>query len=303
MKIGFFADLHGTNETPKCRLDSYVKTQRKKFLQMLDIFDLNGCQLLINAGDFFDSPKVPYKTSNWYLKTLRNKWCGTPILSVAGQHDQINHTMKLENTPYSTMISAGVFEHLDNEPGMFVDSVSGKEIHIYGRSWGEPVPEIMDKSKFNILVIHEMIVQEKLWTGQKNPIYANQFIKDHPFNLIICGDNHTPFIERYRSRVLVMCGSVTRKVVSQHDYSPSVYVFDTNELKLTTAPLRIKKDAVNLEEHKDEKKKKSDLERFVALLDKKEICKDFVSTVEEEIRRLKDKAVQSVATDILNSVL
>ena len=88
MILGLFSDFHGTNETPVCRKDNFPETQKEKFLQISDIFDLQGCRRVLFCGDFWDSTKIPYKTVNWYIEALKNKWCGFPIDSVAGQHDR-----------------------------------------------------------------------------------------------------------------------------------------------------------------------------------------------------------------------
>lgn len=302
MILGFFADFHGTNEKPRCRIDDYQQTQRNKFLQMLDIFDMEGCRFVLNAGDFWDYTKIPYKTINWYIETLRNKWCNFTIYSVAGQHDQVNHTMNLENSPYQTMVSAGFFHHLNSCPMTFVDPVTQEGIHVYGKSWGESVPEIMDQKAFNILVNHDTLVMEKLWEGQKNPKYADKFVKDNKFDLVVCGDNHNPFVTRYRSRTLVMCGSVFRMKVDQVNHKPAVYTFDTETRKLKEHKLKIEDGVIQHEEHKKKKKDKLDLEKFISLLDKRGINRDFIKSTLEESQKIQNKAVRKEISDIISSV-
>lgn len=302
MILGLFADFHGTNETPKCRLDNFQETQRGKFLNILDIFDLAGVFHIIFAGDFWDSPKTPYKVTNWYLEQLSGKWCKPVIHSVAGQHDQINHTMNLENSPYQTMVSAGFFYHLTAEPRVYVDPVTKRDIHMYGKSWGEGVPDIMDKKAFNILVNHDTLVVEKIWEGQKEPKFADKFLKENPFDLVVCGDNHTPFVTRYRSRTLVMCGSVCRLKVDQADYQPCVYTFDTEERKLTKHKLKIDPNVIKHEEHKTKKKGKMDLDKFISLLDKREINRDFINSTLEESHKIQNKAVRKEISDIIATV-
>lgn len=302
MILGLFADFHATNETPKCRKDDFPETQKQKFLQILDIFDLEGCRHVLFAGDFWDSTKIPYKTTNWYLETLKNKWCNYPIGTVAGQHDQINHTMNLENSPYKTMVNAGLFYHLGSTPRVVDGGTAEPDVHIYGKSWGETVPEIIDDKAFNILVNHDTLVMDKLWEGQKEPKYADKFLKNSMFDLVVCGDNHTPFVTRYRSRTLVMCGSVCRLEVGQVNYQPAVYTFNTKTKKLSEHKIKIQKDVIKYEEHKEKKKKKLDLEKFVSLLDKRTINRDFVNSTLEESRNIPHKAVRKEISDIINAV-
>ncbi len=302
MILGFFADFHGTHETPRCRTDDFPEVQKNKFLQILDIFDMNGCKHVLSAGDFWDSTKIPYRTVNWYLGTLVKKWCGFTIYSVAGQHEQINHTMNLDNSPYQTMISGGVFHHLGKEPYVFVDPVTQQDIHFYGKSWGEDVPAILDDKAFNVLVNHDTLVVEKIWEGQKDPKYADKFIKENKFDLVICGDNHSPFVARYRSRTLVMCGSVCRLKVDQVNFEPMVYTFDTENRKLKKHKIRIEQGVIKYEEHKKKKKDKMDLEKFVTLLEKRGIDKDFIQSTLDESKKIQDKAVRAEISNIIASV-
>ena len=302
MILGFFADFHATNETPVCRTDNYPETQKAKFLQILDIFDMAGCKHVLFAGDFWDYTKIPYKTANWYLNTVVSRWCGCPIHSVAGQHDQINHTMKLENSPYMTMVAGGAFIHLSKKPKIYPDPVTGQDVHIYGKSWGAEVPEIIDKNAFNVLVNHDTLVLEKMWAGQKSPKYADKFVKDHMFNLVVCGDYHSPFTTRHRSKLLVMCGSVCRMTVDQADYQPHVYTFDTMTKKLSEHKIKVAPGVIKNVEHKEKKKRKLDLEKFVSLLDKRTISRDFITATLEQSSTLKNKAVRNEISDIISSV-
>lgn len=295
MVIGFFSDLHATTHNPPCRTDKMMDTLKSKYLQMSDIFDREGCKAVIQAGDFFDSAKEPYHLVNWFLDFHNGKWANYKILGVAGQHDMVNHTLDLENTPYKCLVNAGVLFHLGKEP-FRLDG-----IHVYGRSWGEQTPIIKSKKAFNILVIHETLVKEKIWEGQANVKFGDDFVRKHEFDLIIAGDNHSPFISRYRSKLLVMCGSVLRLKVNQHDYQPCAYTFDTEEKKLKKHPLKIE-NVVQVEEHKEQKKRKLNINNFISLLDRRANKVDFVSSVVEEAGKLNEKAVAAEVTSIIDTV-
>jgi len=304
MIFGGFADLHSTEYTPKCRKDNYPETLKNKFLQILDIFDLEGCNFALHGGDFWDSSKQPLKLLNWYLKVFKDKWAHFPIYGVYGQHDSVNHTSDLSNTPYLSLVNAGFVNHLSNtSPKIITDtSDGGTDVHIYGASWGESIPKIQNKNVFNILVIHETFVMEKIWEGQKDVKFANDFIKQHNFDFVLCGDNHTPFKTHYRSRQLLMCGSVGRITVGQKDHTPCVYTFDTSTRKLKTIPLKIEKDVIKFEEHEEKKKHKLDLEKFVSLLDKKTISRDFVKSTLQEAKSIKNSAIRKEIVDIIENV-
>lgn len=294
MKIGFYSDLHATTHNPPCRTDNMLDTLKKKYQQISDIFDYEGCRICIQAGDFFDSPKEPYHLVNWFLDFHKGKWADYKTLGVAGQHDMVNHTLDLENTPYRCLVGAGVLFHLGKEPFILDD------VYVYGRSWGERTPIIKSGKAFNILVIHETLVKEKIWEGQANVKFGDDFIKKSEFDLVIAGDNHSPFTSRYRSKLLVMCGSVLRLKVDQHDYQPCVYTFDTDTKKLQKHPLKIE-DVIKVEEHKEKKKRKLNINNFISLLDRRANKVDFVSSVIEEAGKLKEKAVADEVSSIVDS--
>ena len=89
--------------------------------------------------------------------------------------------------------------------------------------------------------------------------------------------------------------------VNQHDYQPCVYTFDTEEKKLKKHPLKIE-DVVQVEEHKEQKKRKLNINNFISLLDRRANKVDFVSSVVEEAGKLNEKAVAAEVTSIIDTV-
>lgn len=302
MKIGFFADLHAKISTPRCRTDDYFTTIKKKFYEIIDITNVEGCDIVVQAGDFFDDHKQPYHLTNWFLETIQGCWACSRIFGVAGQHDMVNHALTA-NTPFQTMVHSGSITLLGAAPFHFPGkNVNDKDVHIYGQSWGEETPKIRRPEFFNVLVIHETLVQNKIWEGQKNPKFAIDFLKNNKFDLIICGDNHKPFIETYRGRTLVMCGSVARLSVDQYKHKPRVWVYDTTKRDLKEFFLSIEKGVISHEEHKERRSNEKSLEEFRRSLDTKLIQQSYISRVVAGTKKIKDKSVVKEISSIIQTV-
>jgi len=147
------------------------------------------------------------------------------IITVFGQHDLRYHSSNKENTPMAVLHAAEVIQVAHSEPIEYGD------VHIYGASWYEDIPEtVYTPSAFNILIIHKMVIEnEKLWEGQEDHKLGNILLKSLPYNLIVSGDNHLSFLIGNNPKRLVNCGSLLRSNIDQINHKPVVYVFDTDK--------------------------------------------------------------------------
>lgn len=302
MILGAGADYHITARTPETRIDDYTEAILEKFQKANDIFENAGCRAVLNAGDFWDSEKEPYWLVNWMIEYFRNRiWSRSNwFYTVAGQHDQVNHTKNLENTPYQTLVSSGCICHLDKNPKQLDPE---EDSFIYGMSWGEKVPKITTEG-VNILVCHDLLVKEKIWQGQENVKYAIDFLKQNKFDFIICGDNHKPFTEIYRGRVLIMCGSLGRLESGQKNYQPYVYTIDTNKLgdfEKYKIPLK-GKNIFQVAKKIKTKANKKELMKFIKTLDKRSSKISFKGKIEDKKGRLKDERLIKEIEEILGGV-
>jgi DNA repair exonuclease SbcCD nuclease subunit len=228
IKIAYFSDAHGRIKSPKNRTDDYLTAFQTKFSFMIDWCLDNGVDYIINGGDIVDHHSVGYRVTNFLLRELK-RWESfvghRRFLSITGQHDVRYHS-HFEDTPYESLIDSGLIYHLSENPLVLKDfrDINAPEINIYGSSFGCEIPEITNKEAYNILTIHDMIVEEKTAEWEEGCRLASTFLRSNPFNLIIAGDNHKPFKHIYRNRMLIMCGSMMRKSIDQKDYKPKFYV-------------------------------------------------------------------------------
>ena len=244
MKIGILGDLHLTNMSPKRRIDDYWKTLCRKMSEALYTFDEHDCDVVIQVGDFFDSPTVARRVSSETIQLLHcfGRADDRQVLCIWGQHDVSGHSKAtLPNSPLYALESARVVKILNAKPVKFLGH-EHSDISIYGASFGESVPEVSNKNAYNVLVTHRMIGDRRLWPAQVLP-GPTQFLLKHPdYDLILAGDYHYRFIENYDGRTIINPGAIVRKTIGRFDleHRPAVVIFDTDTSDTKIVELNVK---------------------------------------------------------------
>jgi DNA repair exonuclease SbcCD nuclease subunit len=286
------ADLHITDQRPKNRKDNYFETILNKFEQILEITkEKTHTNLLVVAGDFFDSPTVPYKVTKEIITIIKRH--NVEILAVPGQHDQRYHQSGLNNTPFGVLVASGL-----------IKTKSEDFPEIQGIGWNEkPTHE----SK--ILFIHTMVTEKlALFPGQENYVNAQELLEMYPFaELIISGDNHKPHLVKYKNRVQLNCGSIIRKSKDQIDYEPAVWgVKIEPKIKIEKIPLKIKPpqevfdfDRIEKDEIQDEIKNEAQefINKFIETLEDEEtINLNFSNIIQKVVEETKpnDRVKQTI---------
>jgi len=125
--------------------------------------------------------------------------------------------------------SSGLIEILSDKPKLMLKD---RDVMLYGTSYGDSVPEPVDRNHINILVIHKMIVLNKLWSQQEKYYYAPKFLNKYKFDLILCGDCHQAFYYVNKTgRIICNTGCITRHEATAYNmtYKPHFYMFDTKK--------------------------------------------------------------------------
>lgn len=245
MRIGILGDLQLTNKSPMRRLDNYWGTLLGKVTQALEIFDEKKCDCVLQVGDFFDSPTVACKVKSEVIQLFHRfkRDENDRVLCVFGQHDITGHSKwTLSNSPLAVLQSARVVKVLSDNPVIVGNELKEKllGIHIYGASFGEPVPKTTFTDSYNILVTHRMIGNKPLWPGQELE-GPRQFLRKYPgYNLVVCGDYHFRFTETWNGRTIINPGAIVRKTISKFDleHRPAVVIFDTDVSKVEVVELK-----------------------------------------------------------------
>ena len=259
MKFLIIGDLHIRATNPRYRIDNYYETMLGKLNFIFSLAEKENCEAILQPGDFFDSPDQSNKVEIALINLL-NKY-SIPVYTVFGQHD--TKFRQLFNTTLSVLEAAGVVTILNSDPIRY-DS----NINIYGASWGEEIPGVIDKNAINILLIHKMIVKDTpLWPGQMDYITAKSaLLKYDDYDLIVSGDNHQHFTygKKFGS-LLINCGSLMRTTIAQRDHFPTVYIVgtDTGEAVQHLIPIKPIEEVMNLELADEAKERNEALEVFM----------------------------------------
>ena len=264
MKILCKGDQHLRANKPKNRTDNFYEAQLKKHEFIFQYALENQIDLIIQPGDFFDSPKVPFFVLSDYIK-LKRKYefpAYIPEIAVFAQHDLFFHSKKdSHSTPLGLFMQVG----LVHEPPYKKEGV-----HIYGASWEEQIPEIQDPDVCNVLVTHRMVIKDDLlWEGQSDFERASVLLRLHKFDLIVAGDNHQCFSHEYRGRFLVNAGSILRTSTNQHQHTPSFFVYDTEERSITKIMIPHEENVFSLDLQEREKSVNSEVQVFIDEIQKK----------------------------------
>lgn len=278
MKFLAMGDLHFRATAPRSRVDNYVEVLGKKVEQILWLAENNGCDYILQPGDFFDTATPPY----WLVTDVWNQVYDQGWLVVMGQHDQRYHINTLKNTALGFLASTTALTVLKPKPLNF-----GAEVSVYGCSWGEEIPEIEDSKKRNILVMHRMVIgNEKLWGEQEEYSRAHTLLRKHKFDLIVTGDNHHFFTDSAKGpRWLVNCGSLMRSNIDQIKHKPTVVIYDSRTRDLEAIPLKVApaSKVFDMAAAKQEKARNENLESFVELVGKNKGAPDldFLATLHQ----------------------
>lgn len=263
MKVICSGDWHIRATPTKFRKPNYYELMFGKLNWILDFATKNNTFVVIQPGDFFDSPDVPNHVMVDTIKAIGD----IDVCTVYGQHDCAyrNHN----NTALSVLIEDGTVDLLSNTP---IEYGEKKQVDIYGASWDAKIPEVKDKNNFNILVLHKMIVKdESLFPDQKNFSAAAAFSKENKdYDLIVSGDNHHSFsyVPKNKSYPsIINCGSLMRMTTAQYEHKPCIWVVDTETGELEQHFIPIKPIIEVFKEEAEEiKERDAKTEAFIEML-------------------------------------
>jgi len=239
------SDVHLRTSPTRNRIDNFLETQFNKLEWCFELAKKENCELFLQGGDLFDSPRASDDLKR-RLQTLLRKY-RINFCCIFGQHDIYHHRNDLSNTPLGVVESSGLISILSDTPAVFGD------VNIYGASWDQPIPPIQNKDAFNVLVIHKMVIQneeDKIWHGQQNYSTARILLAKNDYDLILSADNHHHFTDTYNNKTLLNLGSMTRLTSAQMEHKPQVAILDTskNEYKIYYIPIKPAEEVFNIEQ-------------------------------------------------------
>lgn len=307
MKFVITGDWHITDKRPCARLDlDYLETGLSKVRQIVALAVAHGA-VLLQPGDLVDTVRTNYRTTSLLMREL---FCS--VLTVPGQHDLWYHNPDLSNTPMGLMATSGELEVLGAEP---VDWLDVYGVDVYGAGWGAEIPKIKNPAAYNVLVTHRMVIPDsdsELYHGQEGHEISHRLLRETGFDLIVTGDNHTPFYTIHKDkdaanrRWLINCGSLLRSTIAQTAHQPRVWIFDTEtrmgtEHLLDVSPIDLsEKSVMNMAVVEAEREANARLEVFIAgLREDQNATLDFYANMERALTDSIRPAVRSIIDEIM----
>lgn len=227
MKYIHSSDWHIRATAPVFRIDDFPLVPLNKVEQLVSIANANDAILLV-AGDLFDSPRVSYECVNRLSDILKE--AKHPVLAVAGQHDQVNHSLDMINTPYQALVNNGSIH----------DVTDRQAYGVYGMSWGSDITEAMEGA--DVIMLHHTVTEG----GKEVPFFldegdsADEVLDCFPdAKFVVSGDYHTTHDYEVDGRILLNTGSLIRQKKNQRDHKPCCYIFDTETMEYTKIYLDI----------------------------------------------------------------
>lgn len=240
------SDIHLREDTPTCRLDSFWEAQWRKLDYISALAEELDCPV-VHGGDLFHHWKPsPYLLSMTIQHLPRQFW------TVYGNHDLPQHNLDLvEKCGLNVLEAAGRIRVL---PGThFGQKPAGASFIIGGRK---------------VLVWHVMTWAGSLPYPDCPDPGAHILLKNWPdYDLILTGDNHQTFVAKFKGRVLVNPGSMSRQTAAQEHHRPCVFIWyaDTNEVEEVALP--IDDDVVSRDHIIRKQERDGRLHAFISRLD------------------------------------
>lgn len=263
MKIILLSDIHLRETNPKRRNDSFPDAILNKLQYIFDYAHENQISAIFQAGDVFDHWRASKRLISQFGKLLVSyKSKGIEFYCIPGQHDQRYHSTDLY---HPTPVPLGMLDYVDALTILNENPIEFDIFDVYGSSWKSEIPKIKNKNKLNILVIHKMIIKnDKLWTAQEDFTYAKTLLKENDFDIILSGDNHNSFEEKYYNKELLNCGSLLRSSISQKNHLPYFIVYNTIERthEKVFVPVQKFEDVFSYEKFEEEKERVDRIEKY-----------------------------------------
>lgn len=306
------SDWHLREDTPICRADDFWATQWQKVDFIRELQEKYNCPVIC-AGDIFDHWKPsPYLLSET-IKHIPNDF-----KAIYGQHDLPQHNMQLQyKSGLNTLKIANKIEilpecHFGQIPkiGIYLVTVEPSNYKTI-RNIVNPIklfpkkPEKLIASNCKKMLIWHVMNYKSEKPYPECSTTALGLLKKYPqFDLIVTGDNHKPFVERYEGRLLINPGSLMRQSADQIDHKPRVYLYYVKTNTVRPIYLPIIEDVISREHIEIKQRRDERIDAFVSRLDKEFKFIEGVDAIEKGLKQFiqMNKIPSSVAKIIFKAI-
>lgn len=281
MKLLITADWHIRSTVPSCieaTPEEWMDFQKKSVHRVLEIAKENNVDEIDVGGDLYHNERTSTNECTYLLQDAAQKADeqGTPMYIFAGNHDLINHSSS--NIPKSAI---GVLLNSKSVRNMAKDTSYIKACNFDEDNYGDAkmifkhvltIPS-RDKPDFMECETPETLLQK----------YPNA-------NWIFTGDYHKNFQYSLDGRHVVNSGCLMRQAADFEDYTPGVYIVDTDKETIEFVPIGLEQKF----NHNGQEKKALDesIENFVEHIKAEDVTLDYVSSLKKEAQN-HDKSIQN----------
>ncbi len=249
MRLLFFTDSHIRGTSPKNRIDDYVDTLEKKFLEIIDIINNNDIDYVFHGGDLFDRPDVSIAVTSRFSRILKK--IKVPFYLVSGNHDVYGHNPQtIDRTMVGLLSELGIFGIINGKEKLFLEKDNIK-VQITGQPYvydiDDPInrkyytlEEVDDTVNYAIHIVHGMLLDKPFIKGVPHTLVDD--IKDTKADITISGHYHSGFEKIcIDGKYFINPGSIVRisNSLREIDRRPKVIIIDLNDdIKISNVYLK-----------------------------------------------------------------
>ncbi len=239
----FTADWHLRDDVPRCRDQSQKDWLDFQISRVEEIVQITGSDDLIVVGDVFHRPTA----SHYLINSISDVLANTRVKFVWGNHDMRARDNDLTDTAYGTLVRQVQEAH------PLVDWLPFGRFSRDDIVYSDPPSRALE-----ILLVHQLVFESEslIPPGVAGATTPQALLKAFGHDLIVCGDNHTPFLYG-KNRKVLNCGSITTQSVSEN--RPK-FVWRVDEYTGDIKQIQLKNDLTEIvaDRYTEEKKERDD---------------------------------------------
>lgn len=265
------ADWHIRSTVPSCieaTPEEWMNFQKESVNTVLKIAKINEVDEIDVGGDLFHSEQTASNECIYLLQDTAQKADeqGTPMYIFAGNHDLINHSSS--NIPKSAI---GVLLNSKSVRNMSKDTSYIKACNFDEDDYGNA----------KLIFKHVLTIPSKDKPDFIECETPESLLEKYPnADWIFTGDYHKSFHFEKNGRHVVNSGCLMRQVADFENYTPGVYIVDTETGDVNFIPIGLEQKF----NHNGYEKKALDenIENFVEGIKKENVTLDYISSLQNE---------------------
>jgi len=287
MKALVLGDPHFCDRVPLRRVDNFLQAQFNKLTNLENIIrEDKEIDALFLLGDVFDIPKPSLELVNRVMDHLDriNKLLPLGIYSIVGNHDVHGRVESIQETALGTLYASRLVKQLTGTQII-------KGIPFVGIDYlVNHTPEIY-RGNNQIILTHNMLLPAPAIFKH---ILARDLNGTVQNTTIFAGHYHSPFnVNLSNNSSVINPGVLVRTDIAERKIVPSAVKFEATmspNLNVSWQRLPLEKDngdqVFNLEDYKEEKTQKLDLEKFINGLKQSQFESHDIEKLIEEVGNL-----------------